>query len=108
MREVGFLESRTGNVGDLMRALGKESGELIMASQDDRIANIIAQLSEAGVSQLPVKDENGWIKGIVREHVILKALFNQQVNVDDSVESLIDTAVEYVDPEDSIERISKL
>ena len=108
MREVGFLESKTGNVGDLMRALGKESEELIMANQDDRISSIIAQLSEAGVSQMPVRDENGWIKGIVREHVILKALFNQQANVEDSVESLIDTAVEYVDPEDSVERISKL
>ena len=108
MREAGFLESKTGNVGELMRALNKQSGDLIMAHQSDKVSSIISQLSEAGVSQLPVLDENGWIKGIVRESVILKALFNQQVGVDDPVENLLDTSVAYVTTGDSIERISKL
>lgn len=108
MREVGFLESKTGNVGELMRALNKKPGDLIMASQNDKVSTIIAKLSEAGVSQLPVLDEHGWIKGIVRESVILKSLFNQQISVDDPVENLVDTSVEYVTAGDSIERISKL
>ena len=108
MREVGFLESKTGNVGELMRTLKKEPGDLIMAHQNDKVSSIISQLSEAGVSQMPVLDENGWIKGIVRESVILKSLFNKQVSVDDPVENLIDTSVEYVTAGDSIERISKL
>lgn len=108
MREVGFLESKTGNVRDLMRALEKKSGDLITANQNDKISAIISQMSATNVSQLPVRDENGWVKGIVRESVILKALFNQQVTVDDSVEGLIDTSVEYVTADDSVERISKL
>lgn len=108
MREAGFLESKTGNVGDLMRALNKKPIDLIMASQNDTVSTIIAQLSEAGVSQMPVRDEKGWIKGIVRESVILKAIFNQQISVDDSVESLIDTSVAYVTANDSLERVSKL
>ena len=108
MREVGFLESKTGNVGELMRALNKKPGDLIMARQDDKIAAVISMLSEAGVSQLPVLDDNGWIKGIVRESVILKLLYNNQVGVDDRVEELIDTSVEYVTVDDSIERVSKL
>lgn len=108
MREVGFLESKTGNVGELMHALNKNPDDLIMANQNDTISTVIAQLSESGVSQMPVRDEKGWIKGIVRESVILKALFNQQVSVEDSVESLIETSVEYVAITDSVERISKL
>ena len=108
MREAGFLESKTGSVGDLMRALGKEAGDLIMARETDTVSSIIAKMSEAGVSQLPVLDEKGWIKGIVRESVILKSLFNRQSGVDDPVESLVDTSVEYVTAGDSIERISKL
>ena len=108
MREAGFLESKTGNVGELMRTLNKKPGDLIMAHQSDKVSSIISQLSKADVSQLPVLDDNGWIKGIVRESVILKALFNQQIGVDDSVENLIDTSVEYVTAGDSIERISKL
>ena len=108
MREVGFIESKTGSVEDLMRALDKKPGDLIMANQNDTVAAVISQLSEAGVSQLPVLDEKGWIKGIVRESVILKSLFNRQINVDDPIEALIDTSVEYVTAGDSIERISKL
>ena len=108
MREVGFLESKTGSVGDLMRALGKEAGDLIMARETDTVSSIIARMSEAGVSQLPVLDEKGWIKGIVRESVILKSLFNRQSGMEDAVESLVDTSVEYVAAGDSIERISKL
>jgi len=108
MREVGFLESKTGNVGDLLRALDKKPGDLIKAHQSDTISAVIAQLSEAGVSQMPVLDENNWIKGIVRESVILKSLYSQQASVDDPVENLIDTSVEYVTVGDSIERVSKL
>ena len=108
MREVGFLESTGGTVGELMRALDKQHGDLILAKQQDTVAKVIAQLSEAGVSQLPVLDENDWVKGIVRESVILKALFNDQITLDDSIENLIDTKVEYVSHTDSIERISKL
>ncbi|MGI9310582.1 MAG: pyridoxal-phosphate dependent enzyme [bacterium] len=108
MREAGFIESKTGTVGDLLRALDKKPGDLLMANQNDTVSSVIARLSEAGVSQMPVRDENDWIKGIVRESVILKALFNQQVGVDDSIEGLIDTSVEYVAAGDSIERVSKL
>lgn len=108
MREVGFLESKTGNVGDLLRALDKKPGDLIKAHQSDKISAVIAQLSEAGVSQMPVLDENGWIKGIVRESVILKSLYSQQSGVDDPVENLIDTSVAYITAGDSIERVSKL
>ncbi len=108
MRDVGFLESKTGNVGELLRALDKKPDDLIRAHQDDKVSAIIAQLSAAGVSQLPVLDENGWIKGIVRESVILKALFNQHIKVDDAIGDVLDTSVEYVTVGDSIERISKL
>ena len=72
------------------------------------ISAIIGQLSDADISQIPVTDENGWIKGIVRESTILKAIFNSQVNVTDSVDSLVDTSIEFVTPGHSIDRISKL
>ena len=107
MRETGFLESKAGNVGDLMKRLGM-SGDILMADQSDKISSIIGKLSEAGISQMPVCDENGWIKGIVRESAILKSIFQQQVSVDDSVEELVDTSIEFVTPGDSIDRVSKL
>lgn len=108
MREVGFLESKSGCVGDLLRALGKAPEDLIMAERGETISAVIEKLSEAGVSQMPVRDEKGWILGIVRESVILKAVFQGQVGVGDAVEGLVDTSVEYVAEGDSIERVSKL
>jgi predicted transcriptional regulator len=57
---------------------------------------------------MPVADENGWIKGIVRESAILKAIFKQQVSVDDSIDSLVDTSIEFVTPGHSIDAISRL
>ena len=108
MREAGFLESRVGNVKDPMQRLEMKPGNIVLAQPADKISAVIGQLSEAGISQIPVTDEHGWIKGIVRESTILKAIFNGQVNVDDTIDGLVDTSVEFVTPGDSIDRISKL
>ncbi len=108
MREAGFLESKAGNVKDLMERLEMTPGDIVMAHQTDKISTTIGKLSEAGISQMPVTDENGWIKGIVREHTILKAIFNQQVNVDDNIDGLVDTSIEFVTPGHTIDQISRL
>jgi len=108
MREAGFLESKAGNVNDLMERLEMTPGDIVMAHQTDKISTTIGKLSEAGISQMPVTDENGWIKGIVREHTILKAIFNQQVNVDDNIDGLVDTSIEFVTPGHTIDQISRL
>ncbi len=108
MREAGFLESPGGLVKDLLAYLQKEPDELVLAHQTDQISSVIAQLSEKGISQLPVLDDSGWIKGIIREAVILKALFNSQASVDDQINNPIDTSIDYVLPGDSIEHISRL
>jgi len=108
MREAGFLESSRGNVADLMKKLGKESIEIYTAASDEKVSSVINRLSEAGISQLPVKDENGWVKGIVRESKILKALFDNQVSASDGVGGLVETTVEFVTPQESIDRVSKL
>ena len=108
MREAGFLESKAGTVKDLMERLEMTPGDIVMAHQSDKISNTIHKLSEAGISQMPVTDENGWIKGIVRERTILKAIFDKQVNVDDNIDGLVDTSIEFVTPGHSIDQISRL
>lgn len=108
MREAGFLESKVGTVKDLMQRLEMKPGNIVMAQRTDKISDIIGQLSDAGISQVPVTDENGWIKGIVRESTILKAIFNNQANVTDSIDNLVDTSIEFVTPGYSIDRIFKL
>jgi len=108
MREAGFLESDLGSVGDLMRKLGKGKDEIFTAREDESVSSVINRLSEAGISQLPVQDDNGWVKGIVVESRILKALFANQVSASDSISGLVETTVEFVTPKDSVDRISKL
>ncbi len=108
MRQAGFLESEHGNVADLLKKLGKGESEIFTASEDEKVSAVINRLSEAGISQLPVKDENGWVKGIVHEKVILKALFNDQVSAGDAIGGLVQTTIEFVTPRDSIDSVSKL
>jgi cystathionine beta-synthase len=108
MREVGFLESTRGRVKDLVVKLNKRPGDVVTAAQGDKISAVIAQLSSSDISQMPVLDDNGWIKGMIREAVILKSLFNNQASLDDSVGGLVDTSIEFVTPNDSIDHVSKL
>ena len=108
MREAGFLESTAGSAADLLKYLHKQPDELILARQSDKVSAVIDQMSQGGISQIPVMDDSGWIKGVVRESAILKALFNKQVSADESVDSLVDTSIEFVTPDESIERISRV
>ncbi len=108
MRQAGFLESDHGNVAALLKKLGKGNEEIITAVESDKVSDVINRLSDAGISQLPVKDENGWVKGIVHEKVILKSLFNDQISASDPVGGLVETTVEFITPDDSVDRISKL
>lgn len=108
MREAGFLESDHGVVDDLLKKLGKGHDEIFTAAESDQVASVITKLSAAGVSQLPVKDENGWVKGIIRESVILKSLFNNQIGVGDPIGGLVETSIEFITAADSIDRVSRL
>ena len=108
MREVGFIESDNGIVADLLKKIGNEGGEVLSAKETDKVSSVITRLSDSGVSQMPVKDDNGWIKGIVRETQILKALFKNQISAGDEISGVMETSVEFVTPRDSIDSVSKL
>ena len=108
MRQAGFLESDHGNVAELLKKLGKGEDEIFTASEDEKVSAVINRLSDAGISQLPVKDENGWVKGIIHEKVILKALFNDQIGASDPIGGLVETSIEFVTPRDSVDSVSKL
>ncbi|MBI4926024.1 MAG: pyridoxal-phosphate dependent enzyme [Bdellovibrio sp.] len=113
MREAGLLDSVSlGKVIDLLHLVHPHSikGEtpIFMAKQTDKVSFVIELLSNKGISQLPVTDDAQWIKGIVTETSLLNALYTGKVKSNDIIESLIDASVEFVTPDDSIEKISKL
>jgi cystathionine beta-synthase len=109
MREAGFLDEATlGKVADLLHFTKPKLGGIIMAKQTDKVSSVIEILRDKGISQLPVCDDGGWIKGICTEGAILSALYEGRVKPSEPVESLVDPAVEFVTPDDPVEKVSRL
>jgi len=108
MREAGLLDNPSlGCVSDLLR-LSRIQTPVIMAKQTDKVASVIERMREKGISQLPVADEGGWIKGIATEGSILSALYEGRIKPSDPIEQLVDASIEFVTPEDPIEKVSRL
>lgn len=110
MREAGFLDRPSlGTVSDLLYSIrGSLNPHLILAKQSDRVSAVIEQMREQNISQVPVNDAAGWIKGVVTEGAILNALYQGRVKASDSVESLVDPSVEFVTLQDPVEKVSRL
>jgi cystathionine beta-synthase len=109
MREAGFLDTPSlGTVRDLLRVVGLPPKGIRMVSPSTRVSAAIDELRTLGISQLPVRDEGGWIKGIVSEGLVLSALYSGKVGSDDPVSSIMDASIEFVNPDDTIEKVSKL
>jgi cystathionine beta-synthase len=109
MREAGFLDTPSmGTVADLLHSLQKPQGGIIMAKTIDKVSSVISQMTSLGFSQLPVADSAGWIKGIVTEGNLLTSLYQGKLSPNDSIESLIESSIEFVSPADPIEKVSRL
>lgn len=110
MREAGFLDKPSlGTVQDLLVALKNQTtGKIYMAKQADKVSSVIEQMREKGISQMPVSDDKGWIKGVVTEGALLSSLYEGRSKPTDTIERLVDPSVEYVTPQESLERVSKL
>jgi cystathionine beta-synthase len=109
MREAGFLdEPSLGTVRDLIDSLQLETGSVHTARTGEKVANVIEMMKDNGISQLPVSDDHDYIKGMVTEASILSALYQGDCQPGDSIETLMDSSVEFVDEEDNIENISSL
>jgi cystathionine beta-synthase len=109
MREAGFLDRPSmGTVADLLHTLQSKTSNIIMAKETDKVSSVIEMMRDKGISQLPVSDEAGWIKGIATEGNILSALYEGRAKASDTIEAFVDAAIEFVTPEEPIEKLSKL
>lgn len=109
MREAGFLDKPSmGTVADLLHVTRPHPAPIEMAKQTDKVSAVIERMREKNISQLPISDDAGWIKGIATEGTILTALYEGRVKPNDTVEQLVDPSVEFVTPEDPIEKVSRL
>jgi cystathionine beta-synthase len=110
MREAGLLDTASlGTVQDLLHVVQpKIAGKVIMAKPMDKISAVIELMREKGISQVPVSDDAGWIKGVATEGAILSALYKGLAKPTDPIEKLADTSIEFVTPEDPVEKVSRL
>jgi cystathionine beta-synthase len=109
MKEAGFLDKPSlGTVADLLYASRQKLSSIIMAKQSDKLSAVIELMREKGISQIPVTDNAGWIKGVITEGMSLSALYEGRAKPNDTVESLVDPSVEFVTAEDPIEKVSRL
>lgn len=109
MRESGFLDKPSlGTVADLIHLTRASQAPLIMAKQTDKISTVIERMREKNISQLPVVDSAGWIKGVTTEGAILASLYEGRAQPSDSIEQLVDPSIEFVTPDDPIEKVTRL
>jgi cystathionine beta-synthase len=105
MRENGFLgESKLGYVGDLLK---NKSNEIITASPQDRVREVIARMKAHGISQLPVV-EGGKLMGAVAEVDMLRYLVSGEHSLDSPVGPLVESDYATVSPRTSIENLQGL
>jgi cystathionine beta-synthase len=91
-----------------LHATKTSSAAIIMAKQTDKVSAIIDLMRTKDISQVPVSDNAGWIKGVVTEGAILNALYEGRAKPADPVEGLVDPSVEFVTPDDPVEKVSRL
>lgn len=109
MKEAGFLDYQSlGTVSELVSKLKLNNQEMISVNPHDKISSIIDVLKESNISQVPVMDEKGWVKGIITEESIFRSLFEGKVNTNDPAEKIMNPSIEFISLMDSIEHLSTL
>ena len=109
MREAGFLEGPSlGVVADVLHAIQAQARPIVMAKPTDKVSAIIDLMRMKDISQVPVADTAGWIKGVISEGGILNALYEGKAKPSDTIENLVDASIEFVTPDDPVEKVSRL
>lgn len=108
LRENGFLEQLWADIraGDIQAA--KSTGHLYTARSTDLVRDVIVQLKEHNVSQLPVVDEHGRLHGIVAEVDLLNHMLLTEHGrhaPDETIEAMIDPNVPVVSPNTNLETL---
>jgi len=95
-----------GEVGDLLR--GFPERELYTICDADRVGNAVSAMKSHGISQLPVVDESGDLRGIVTETDVLAALFEDRCTMDTVVAEVMCRQVSTVSLFDHAQRLAEV
>jgi len=104
MREFGFLSMEFGEtaLGDLL--LAKPNKQLLTATLGDSIRKVVNVMHQNAVSQMPVIDKEGNLKGLIEEVDLLSHLLEEHDHSNDEpIDSLIQKASAVFPPETLLE-----
>ncbi len=110
MRENGFLDQIWSDIraGDIQGT--KESGRVYTARATDLLKEVVAQMKDHNVSQLPVVNDDGRLVGLVSEIDLLNhmLLSNHVHQPNETIEGMINTNVPIVGPNAQLETLMSL
>ena len=106
MREHGFLgnELQSGSVADLL--VNKDGGDVITASLETPIRDVVETMKLKGISQLPVIDGER-VVGIINETELLQSLLSSEADPSGPIEPLVDTHFAIIEPSNRVSLISQ-
>jgi cystathionine beta-synthase len=107
MREVGFLDDTSlGQVADMISLLDLKPPITLLAHQ--KISAAVDLMKDKGISQIPILDKQGLLRGIATETKLFKGLFGGQFKLTDTIDTASDPLFTIVRPEDSVEHINRI
>ena len=107
MRDHGFMEKgpELGLVEDLLRGRQRE---VITATGDESIAEVVEKLRKFGVSQIPLVDSGGKPVAIVHEVDLLRGLHHGSVTPESPVRTIAQPAGGLIYPKGRLEELFKI
>ena len=106
MRNHGFLKSKPNVTAGEVINLRQQHAEVISATPDDRIGDVIDRMTDEGISQMPVIDAEGEVVGSVTETRILNRLIEDPETGNDPVQSIMGTPFPVVPASLHLEHLS--
>jgi cystathionine beta-synthase len=100
MRENGFLERARLDVRAWDIHTAKSDTGLLLAKPNDLMNDVVALFKAYNISQVPVVDDDGRLRGLVTEVSLLDHMLNldHEHKADETIESIIDPDVTIVQP----------
>jgi len=106
MRNHGFMKKKPDVTADEVLSLRQKQTEVIFAAPEDPIGEVIEQMTEEGISQMPVMDDDHEIVGSVTESGLLNRLIEDPSSRDRPVRDIMGTPLPVVPASLHLEHLS--
>lgn len=103
MRNMGYIDKKGLTAEDLV----KQNVELTTIDKNDTIGKAMKLISENNFTQIPVTSDNR-IVGSINEKLVFTSIMNSPESKNQSVESIMQEAIPFVDITTPIDTISKM